>query len=69
MTTPAKIVASALSKNSTSATGKNLAIYYVTETDSWKRLFIAEDTKQEFIDVVEANKSQLSPNTALVGMK
>lgn len=61
--------ASQLIKNMTTLKGKEIAIAYVSKTDTWERPFLPQTTKDEFAEVAEKYKDTLKPDTVKVAMK
>jgi Mn-dependent DtxR family transcriptional regulator len=53
----------------TTTAGKEVAIAYVTKTDTWERLYLSQDTKDEFAEVAQKYKDTLKPDTVKVAMK
>lgn len=53
----------------TTSKGKEVAIAYVSKTDTWERPFLPEATKNEFAEVAENYKDTLKPETVKVAMK
>lgn len=70
MTTPAKLLASQLIKNSSKA-GVNLAIEYATKTTAWNRTFCSPELQADFAAVAEEAKfnSNILDDTIKVTMK
>jgi hypothetical protein len=61
--------ASQFIKNVTTSTGKEIAIAYVSKTDTWDRPFVPQNTKSEFAEVAEKYKDTLNPKTVKVAMR
>lgn len=61
--------ASQFIKSMTTSKGKEVAIAYVSKTDTWERPFLPEATKNEFAEVAENYKDTLKPETVKVAMK
>lgn len=51
---PNKVISSAAIKTVQKGS-KSLSIKYATQTDAWKRLFLAEDVQKKFADTVESS--------------
>jgi hypothetical protein len=56
-------------KNITTEAGKQVAVAYVTKTDTWERTFLSENIQAEFSTVAEKYKDTLKPETVKVAMK
>jgi hypothetical protein len=56
-------------KNITTSAGKQIAIAYVTKTDTWERMFLSQTIRDEFTAVAEKYKDTLKPETVKVAMK
>ncbi|EGE86653.1 hypothetical protein BDBG_07309 [Blastomyces gilchristii SLH14081] len=56
-------------KNITTSTGKQIAVAYVTKTDTWERAFLSQSIQNEFATVAEKYKDTLKPETIKVAMK
>ncbi|KAL3469052.1 hypothetical protein BJX99DRAFT_265566 [Aspergillus californicus] len=61
--------ASQFIKNATNSKGKEIAIAYVSKTDTWERPFLPQNTKDAFVEVAEKYIDTLKPDTAKVAMK
>ncbi|PPJ57954.1 hypothetical protein CBER1_11086 [Cercospora berteroae] len=61
--------ASQLIKTMTTSKGKQIAVEYVTKTDSWERKMLASSVQTEFVAVAEKYKDNLKPETVKVAMK
>jgi hypothetical protein len=53
----------------TTSKGAQIAVSYVTKTDAWERLILAESVQNEFAAVAEKYKDTLKPGTVKVAMK
>ncbi|EDN08849.1 hypothetical protein I7I51_00506 [Histoplasma capsulatum] len=56
-------------KNITTSAGKQIAVAYVTKTDTWERTFLSQTIQNEFTTVAEKYKDTLKPETVKVAMK
>ncbi|KAK2801614.1 hypothetical protein FQN50_007675 [Emmonsiellopsis sp. PD_5] len=56
-------------KNINTSAGKQIAVAYVTKTDTWERLNLSQTIQDEFATVAEKYKDTLKPETVKVAMK
>ncbi|KAF4628093.1 hypothetical protein G7Y89_g10059 [Cudoniella acicularis] len=53
----------------TTSKGKQIAIDFVSKTDTWERHILAQSIKEEFVQVAEKYKETLKPDTVKIAMK
>ncbi|WPH03101.1 Hypothetical protein R9X50_00597600 [Acrodontium crateriforme] len=61
--------ASKIFKRIFTSNGKGIDVGYVSKTDVWERLLLAESIKNDFASVVEKYKDTFKPETVEVVMK
>lgn len=61
--------ASSIYKTISTSTGRQIAIGYVSETETWKRVQLADAVKEGFATAMEKNKDTFRADTIEVVLK